>query len=224
MQVLKELQNLSDAKYKEFSQNIVPNSRILGVKMPVLRKFAKEILRHFDKNKILELIQAKCEFHEEFILKALLINSLKTSENERINLARNFIPEISNWAVCDIFCQKRKNDLNLWHDFVLEFSYAKGEFEKRFFYVNLLVNFVRLQDLQILFEVLNNEKSEKYYIQMAVAWALCEFGVKFENEVYEFLRIYENAKIKNLAIKKICESLRCSDDSKAKFRLLKENR
>ena len=221
MQILKELQNLSDAKYKEFSQNIVPNAKILGVKMPVLRKFAKEILKRFDKDEIFKFIVSRCEFHEEFILKALLINSLKIGENERINLARNFIPKISNWAVCDIFCQKRKKDLNLWHDFVLEFSDSKGEFEKRFFYVNLLVNFVRLQDLQILFKVLDSEKSEKYYVQMAAAWALCEFGVKFENEVYKFLRIYENAKIKNLAIKKICESLRFSDDSKDKFKLLK---
>ena len=222
MQILKELQNLSDEKYKEFSQNIVPNSEILGVKMPILRKFAKKLLGDLSKKEIMEFINSMFFYHEEFILKSLLINSLKISENERINLARNFIPKISNWAVCDIFCQKRKKDLELWHRFVLEFRHAKGEFEKRFFYVNLLVNFVRLQDLQILFEVLNSEKSEKYYVQMAAAWALCEFGVKFENEVFEFLRIYENKKIKNLSIKKICESLRFSDESKTKFKSLKQ--
>lgn len=221
MQILDELKNLSDKKYKEFSQNIVPNSEILGVKMPILRKFAKKLLGDLSKKEIMEFINSKVFYHEEFILKALLINSLKISENERINLARNFIPQISNWAVCDIFCQKRKKDLELWHRFVLEFSYAKGEFQKRFFYVNMLVNFVNLQNLQILFEVLKNENGDKYYVQMGAAWALCEFGVKFENEVYEFLRIYENAKIKNLAIKKICESLRFSDISKDKFKLLK---
>ena len=59
MQILKELQNLSDAKYKEFSQNIVPNAKILGVKMPVLRKFAKEILLNLNEKEILKFINLK---------------------------------------------------------------------------------------------------------------------------------------------------------------------
>ena len=221
MQILVELKKLSDEKQQIFNQKIIPNAKILGIKMPLLRKFAEELLRKLNQKEILEFIGKNGKFCEELILKALLINSLKIDEKTRINLAKNFIPRISNWAVCDIFCQKKKCELALWHEFVLKYKNAKGEFEKRFFYVFMLVNFVNLDDLQILFEVLCDEKSEFYYTQIAAAWALCEYATKFENEVFAFLQIYKNRKIKNLAIKKICESLRFDSGTKSKFRALK---
>ncbi|MDA3043891.1 MULTISPECIES: DNA alkylation repair protein [unclassified Campylobacter] len=221
MEILENLRNLSDEKYAKFSAKILPGARILGVKMPHLRALAKQVLREQSEGEILEFIRAKGEFSEEMTLKAILINSLKISEKNRINLARDFIPRITNWGVCDTFCTKRKKDLELWWKFTLGFRKARGEFEKRFFYVNLLVNFVNSRDLAILLDTARAERSKKYYVQMAASWALCEFAVKFEGEIYEFLQGYENEKIKNLAIKKICESLRFTEQSKAKFKTLK---
>lgn len=221
MEILENLRNLSDEKYAKFSAKILPKARILGVKMPHLRALAKQVLREQSEGEILEFIRAKGEFSEEMTLKAILINSLKISEKNRINLARDFIPRITNWGVCDTFCAKRKNDLELWREFTLGFREARGEFEKRFFYVNLLVNFVNSRDLALLLDTARAERSEKYYVQMGAAWALCEFAVKFESEIYEFLQGYENEKIKNLAIKKICESLRFTEQSKTKFKALK---
>ena len=221
MEILERLRNLSDPKYKEFSQKILPGAQILGVKMPLLRKLASEILRSKNTDEILEFLNSRVKFHEEFALKALLINSVKISEKERINLARNFIPTIPNWGVCDVFCTKRKAESELWHEFVMKYSDATGEFEKRFFYVSMLVNFVNKKDLAVLLWVVSREISEDYYVQMGAAWALCEYAVKFESEIYEFLQGFENKKIKNLAIKKICESLRFCANSKEKFKKLK---
>ena len=52
--IKKNLKKLRDPEYKEFQSKIIPNidrGRILGVRMPVLRKFAKENILNSTKTK-----------------------------------------------------------------------------------------------------------------------------------------------------------------------------
>lgn len=76
----KELQNklfeMQDKKYKEFHSNLCPGTNnIIGIRVPILRNFAKEILKTEDYNKILEYVP---DFYEEKMLQGMIIGLKKT--------------------------------------------------------------------------------------------------------------------------------------------------
>lgn len=222
-EILELFKALANEKYKKFSEKIVSNAKILGVKIPELKKASKSLLKTKSQSQIIEFLNEKVVFHEEFLLKALLINYIEINVVKKANLMANFVNNIPNWAVCDTLCMKQSNNLDIWHDLMMKFVDKKAEFQKRFFYVFMLKNFIDKENLKILFKVLNEEKSEFYYIKIAAAWAICEFGVKFENEIFEFLKTFKNEQIKKMAISKIKQSLRFSDKQKNKFNKLAFN-
>ncbi len=48
-EIRKKIEELADKKYKEFHTGLCPNSNeIIGVRVPVLRDFAKEIVKNED--------------------------------------------------------------------------------------------------------------------------------------------------------------------------------
>ena len=57
-QIRKKLEELSDKKYREFHTGLCPNSNeIIGVRVPVLRQLAKEIVKE---NKVEEYLSNAC--------------------------------------------------------------------------------------------------------------------------------------------------------------------
>ena len=103
-QVKQKLQQLSDQKYKKFHSNLCQNTKapILGVRVPILRQYAKELLQTY---KMEELEQIDEQYYEEVMLKGMIIGlQNKSNFNNIINQIKEFVPKIDNWAVCDTFC------------------------------------------------------------------------------------------------------------------------
>ena len=51
----KTIKQLSDSKYKEFHSNLCPGTdNILGVRVPVLRNYAKELVKKYPVEKLLK--------------------------------------------------------------------------------------------------------------------------------------------------------------------------
>lgn len=221
--IKKELIALSDNNYKEFSEKIVSNTaNILGVRMPVLKKYAKELLTE---HKIEELIQnIDFEYHEEILLKGIIIGSEKAPEKTK-QYIKDYVPLITNWATCDSFCsnlkiiKKHKNDF--W-DFIQSYLKSDKTYEIRFGVVILLNYYIEKERLEKIFEILKNIKSERYYVQMAVAWALSVCLVKYYDETYKFLK---NNKLNNFVffktISKANDSYRLSAEQKQKLKELR---
>ena len=109
----KYLYELSDEKYREFHSSLVPDTEdgfIIGVRMPVLRKLGKEISKGNYKS-FFEVSQTK--FYEQRMLTAIVSGLVKpTSFDELTEICDNFIPQISNWALCDGFCSSLKEVKN----------------------------------------------------------------------------------------------------------------
>lgn len=101
--VKKRLFELSDKKYKEFHGGLCPGTdNIIGVRVPVLRDYAKKLSKEYDIKKLLEEIDN--EFYEEIMLQGMLIGLKKCEFSEIIKNIEKFVPKIDNWAVCDVFC------------------------------------------------------------------------------------------------------------------------
>ena len=99
--------NEADPDYKKFSASLIPNiDNILGVRLPTLRKIAKEIYKSGEWEEFVN--KQQCEFMEEVMLQGMIIGLIKTNPEEILEYVKNFIPKIDNWAVCDTFCNSLK--------------------------------------------------------------------------------------------------------------------
>ena len=219
--ILKKLSAHQDKKYQFFMQKLIPNCHeIMGVRMPILKKIAKEC----GTIPISTLKSYQPKTHEEKMVLALIIaNSVKTPD--QFDLIKEFIPYIKNWAVCDTFCTYLKS-VEHYPDETLKlidpYLNSTDEFELRFALVLLLFHFIKLENLSFIFNVLDNFNSEFYYASMAAAWLLSVCYIKFKDETRCYLQKSKLDKITfNRAIQKILESKKTSQEDRALLKKMK---
>ena len=207
--------------YQKFSSSLVPNcTNMLGVRLQILRKIAKEIY----KQNGIDFIEAECDYFEETMITAMLIG-LAAKEKRDIVLVEKFIPKINNWSVCDCFCNGLKFTDNckseMWK-FLQKYLKSDKEFELRFAHVMLLDYFVEKEYLDKIFQTLNGFSSQHYYAQMSAAWLVSICFIQYPNETFEFLKDFKTDKFTyNKSIQKIIESFRVDKITKEKLRGLK---
>lgn len=227
----KRLISLADEKYRKFHSSLVPGKEnILGVRMPKLRKLAKEI-NEGDWRAWLawneEALKAEEVLYEEIMLRGLVIAGGKdASLEEMLNYTEQFIPYVDNWAVCDGFCSSlkrtKKHKKEVW-EFLQPYFDSEKEYFIRFGVVMLLDYYIEEAYLQHLFAIFDKIHHEGYYVKMAVAWAVSICYVKFPEETKEYLR--ENKSLDdftyNKSIQKACESYRVAAEEKTWLRSMK---
>ena len=93
---------MQDKQYAAFQAKLtpgVPMESFIGIRVPVLRKFAKEFTKEAECEEFLH--QLPHQYYDENMLHGLLISEVKDYE-ECIRLTDRFLPFVDNWAVCDI--------------------------------------------------------------------------------------------------------------------------
>ena len=102
-EIKRHLKHLQDKKYQEFSAKLIPNiSNVLGIRLPVLRQYAKELSKSNINIKDF-LSKQDNEFMEYTMLQGLVISIHNFSEHDFFDYVKTFVPRINNWAVCDTF-------------------------------------------------------------------------------------------------------------------------
>lgn len=107
MQALREhLLSLQDTKYQKFHSALCPGiDNIIGIRIPVLRKLANEILREGDYPTYLQkALYEPFVYSEEATLCGMILGLLKIDFTELLENLNIFVPRIDNWAVCDVTC------------------------------------------------------------------------------------------------------------------------
>lgn len=183
------LLELEDVKYRDFHLKTCPGAQnVIGVRMPEQRKLAREIIRG-DFWRFLEEIRPY--YYEEVLITGIVIASAPMTLAERLNYTAWFVPQINNWAICDCFCAsfKPKNpDLPRLWDFIIEIGATGTEYAQRFMLVMMLNHFLLPEYLPKIFEVVDRLKTNRYYVNMAIAWLVAEAFTKFRDETLEYLR------------------------------------
>ncbi len=224
-QIKTKLFNLSDQKYKEFHSGLCPGvNNIIGVRVPILRNYAKELLKSYTIGELLKEIDE--EYYEEIMLKGMLIGLSSTEDIDVIlKYIREFIPKIDNWAICDVFCaglkitKKHKNEM--WK-LIQDYLKSDKEFEIRFGIVMILDYYIEQEYLQRNFEIFDKIQSKDYYVQMAIAWAVSICLIKYYDETMRYLKICKLDNFTfNKSLQKAIESYRIDSKQKQILRKMK---
>lgn len=223
MNLREELEKLADDEYRKFQSTLCPNvNGIIGVRLPKLRELAKKIAKE---NPIDFLDTYECEFYEEKMIYGLVIGYMKASFEERIKYLDKFVPTIDNWAVCDCCCSTYKftnKNLDKMLKYLQKYINSKKEFELRFACIMLMDYYLIDEYFDKVLEIYNNITSDKYYVQMGIAWGISVAFVKNEEKTREFLK---NNNLDNFtynkSLQKIIESNRVSKEVKDEIRRMK---
>ena len=213
-----------DLKYKEFHSSLCPNvDKIIGVRVPELRKMAKEIaLQDYAQF----LIDAQDEYYEELVLQGLVIGYAKISIEETFENLKKFIPKINSWAVCDTTCSNlkitKKYMQEMW-EFLEQYINSDKEYEIRFALVMYLNYYLTDEYIDEILVKVDQITNKEYYVQMAIAWLISFAYIKQKEKTEKYLLKNNLDKFtQNKSIQKICESYRVSKEDKEKLRKYKK--
>lgn len=217
-----------DEKFKDFTSALIPGARpILGVRVPILRKFAKEIAEGDWQTYLRE---ASEDSYEEVAIKGFVIGYAKAELEVLLPYIAEHIEKINDWSLCDGFCSNLKV-VKKHREEILEFllPYAKidDEFKQRVVAVMLMTYYLTDEYIDMTLKVLDNLKNEKYYCKMAVAWAIATAWAKQREKTYCYMLDGYNTLDDwsyNKAIQKMLESYRVSDEDKVMLRKMKRNK
>ena len=224
--IRQELQSLSDNKYAEFSKKSCPdtNKKILGIRIPELRKLAQKIAKQENWKELLNEADDNC--FEEVILQGLVIAYRKMETQEKLEYIKWFVPKIDSWAISDTFCPTLKikpQDLEKVWKFILPYLESNKEFDVRFAVIMMLDYYITDEYIDKVIQKLDKVSHEGYYVKMAVAWCLAEIGIKYNEKVMKYLKGKNNLDkfTFNKTLQKLRESYRIDNEQKEELKKMR---
>lgn len=217
----------AEGGYKKFSAGLVPGcDNMLGVRIPLLRKKAKEIARGDFRS---FLAESEDLYFEETMIAGMVIGYARVDIGERISLFADFIPRIHNWSVNDCVCSTIKlkpEEYQPFWDFLMSYKQSKKEFEVRVVAVMMMDQFLIPEYIGEVLRVLDALHDNEYYASMGIAWALATAYAKFPGETLALLQgeNHFSDETFNRAIQKMTESYRVSKEDKAMLRAMKRKK
>lgn len=97
-----DLFSLRDEKFADFNSKLMPDivrENVIGVRTPVLRKYARELSEDVAGDFIKQLPH---KYFEENQLHAFILSGVRDFD-VCIKLVNEFLPYVDNWATCDQF-------------------------------------------------------------------------------------------------------------------------
>lgn len=105
MDIDRELAALADPTYKEFQVKLIPTvdpDRVLGVRTPALRAFARSLARSHPDEARAFMACPRHRLYEEMNLHGELIGIMSKTPDEAFGMLDAFLPHVDNWATCDL--------------------------------------------------------------------------------------------------------------------------
>ena len=214
---------LRDEEYGAFQRRLIPTldpARIIGVRVPQLRKLAKELRGGEEAEAFLRALPH--ESLEADILHALLISSIADAD-ACVQALDAFLPFVDNWATCDLISPRAFKahpprligDIRRWM--------ASGRTYTVRFGIGMLLKFY-LGDAfdEAYLRQVADVRSEEYYVKMMVAWF---FATALDRQYEAALPYIAQRRLPtwthNKAIQKAIESRRIGQERKDELRALR---
>ena len=214
---------LQDLKYRDFHAKLMPTvnkEKIIGVRTPALRVFAKKYGKTDEAKEYLQILPH--QYYEENNLHGLLIEQIKDYDTCLEELER-FLPYIDNWATCDLLAlhmMKKHRDI-----FIREI-YRWMESDKPYiirFGISMLMRHYLDEGFKPEYaEKVASIRSEEYYVNMMRAWYFATALAKQYEKILPFLEEQRmDIWTHNKTIQKSIESYRITQEQKDHLRTLR---
>lgn len=203
-----------DAVYRDFHGTLTHTRyERIGVRVPVLRSMAKEIVRSGEWRDFLSV--RPIILYEHAMLAGIISASVKEPYEDKIARLRAFAADIDDWAVCDITCSSLKcKDARLFDD-MCAFAKSNDVWTARIGLVVILGNFADRAHVDGIRETLGALTAKGYYIDMAVGWLICTVESRCKGAGIELMKTAKiSAEVKKIAASKMRDSYRVSSESK----------
>lgn len=223
-EITAKLFELQDLEYREFHSNLVPTKdpdAIIGVRVPHLRKLAKELIKEMDVTPFLK--ELPHQYNEENVLHAFIIEAIKDYDECLLEL-NQFLPYVDNWAVCDSMKPKVfKKHLDELVDEIQGWIESTQTYTIRFG-IEMLMNFYLDEKFSAKYlDMVVGVKSVEYYVNMMIAWY---FATALAKQYDATIKIIEAGVLDkwthNKTIQKAIESYRITPEQKEYLRGLKK--
>ena len=220
------LVSLADPAYQTFQSKLMPtvdSEKILGVRVPQLRKLVKQLSGTQAAAEFLDELPHR--YYDEDNLHGFLISAGKDFSWVLTQLDR-FLPYVDNWATCDLISPKvfKSHPAGL-EEKIQTWLAVEEEYTVRFGLGTLLSFYLddafRPEHLQWAASL----DREEYYIRMMVAWYFTTALAKQYDQALPYLQ--ENRLdpwTHNKTIQKAVESTRVSPEHKAYLRTLRRKK
>lgn len=225
MAFIDELMKLKDDEFADFQAKLTPNvarERFIGVRVPDVRKLAKELYKN-DRDGVDEFLNSLPHVtYDEDMLHGVLLSEFKDYE-ECIKRVDEFLPYVDNWAVCDIMSPKVfKKHLEPILEKIREWASSDHVYTKRFGVEMLMSFYLDEHFMPEYLEIPAAVTGEDYYIKMMLAWFYATALAKQWDATIPYI---ENKHLAdwthNKTIQKARESYRITDEQKEYLKSLK---
>lgn len=226
MNLIKEKWNNKDIKeFQEYLKGLKNEDKVdwttsilntsmpcLAIKTPVLKQIVKEIM----KGDYLSFLDHNlAEYYENVAINGFLIQKINNFEIMKKYLYRYF-DDVDCWATCDLLSFQVGNNKDQFLELSRELIKSDKIFVRRIGLV-ILFKFVDT-DIDKVLEIVSQFKQEKeYYVNMCIAWLLCDCFIKQKDKTLDFLNNKQNS-LNNFTINKFVS--KCRDS----YRVSKEDK
>lgn len=210
----------SDPEYKAFNDKLAnTNLPTIGIRIPTLRKIAKDYFGVIDE--IFDSFTGRTPYFEEILCLGIVLSKAKIELFARKEYILKWLGYVDSWALTDTSVyQPKEREKEEYFEFLVTLSKDNREFYIRYGAVGLF-KYIDDRPSDVL-EIYKCVKFGAYYVDMAVAWGICELLVKsydiaigaIEDNIFPPF-------VHNKAIQKSIESFRISDEQKDYLRSLR---
>ena len=215
--------SMQDVGYKAFQSALMPSvspDAIIGVRTPLLRKYAKELHREGKSDEFLSSLPHR--YYEENNLHAFLIEQIEDFDQTVLAL-EVFLPYVDNWATCDSMAPRvlgkhpelLLEKIKMWilssHTYTIRYA------------IGLLMRFFLDERFNTEYsDIVASVRSEEYYVNMMIAWYFATALAKQYDSILPYLTERQLPTwIHNKTIQKAVESYRITVEQKQFLRTLR---
>ena len=218
---------LNDPDYQAFASGLLPTvdrARIIGVRMPALRRLARELRDRPEAQGF--LLALPHHYLEENHLHGLFINDLKDYTAAAAALDR-FLPHVDNWATCDLLSPRafKSHPPDLYPGQIEAWLASPHPFGVRFAIGQMMGLYLDARFEPEMLERVAAIPTEEYYVRMMVAWY---FATALAKQPEAALPLIARQALPrwthNKAIQKAVESYRIPAELKTHLKTLRRGR
>lgn len=221
--ILQSLYVVRDEKYRDFQSRLIPTvdkSKIIGVRTPILRAMAREIM---DKNPSF-LSDLPHDTFEENQLHAFVLSQFQDFDKTVAELDV-FLPYVDNWATCDQMSPRvLAKKPNVLIRYIKKWIASNHVYTVRFAILCLMRYFLDDNFDEMYMYMVLKIKSDNYYVNMMRAWYFATAAAKHYDRILPvFKKQMLDTWTHNRAIQKAIESYRIPKDNKIELKKLKKH-